>query len=137
MKAPKRFLASMLYNAVRSDGDLHDSLAADAPESMGQDRVMCKSYLKKLRSLQFTQALHITIDVLNILSDISCTFQKDELLITDIAVKLGAGLIKWKVLKQLNGKSFTEYTALAETQPCDIYTESRFVEFRTPGRHLS
>ena len=42
MKAPKRFLASMLYNAVRCDGDLHDSLAADAPESMGHDGVKCK-----------------------------------------------------------------------------------------------
>ena len=55
----------------------------------------------KLRSLQFTQAKYFTIDGLNILSDISSTFQKDKLLITDIAVKCVAGLIKLKVLKQL------------------------------------
>ena len=70
---------------------------------------------KKLRSLQFTQAKYFTIDGLNILSDISSTFQKDKLLITDIAVKCVAGLIKLKVLKQLIGKAFTEYTASAES----------------------
>ena len=55
------------------------------------------------------QTLHFTIDVLNILSDSSCTFQKDELLITDISVKFDAGLITLKVLKQLRGKAFAEY----------------------------
>ena len=70
-------------------------------------------------SIQFTQALHFTIDTLNILSDISCTFQKDKLMITDIAVKFGAGLIKLKVLKQLSGKAFSECTASADTTPSD------------------
>ena len=76
--------------------------------------------------IQFTQALHFTIDVLNILSDISCTFQKDELPITDIAVKFEARLIKLKVLKQLNGKSLSEYTTSAETQPSDTQKAALF-----------
>ena len=62
--------------------------------------------------------LHFTIDTLNILSDISCTFQKDKLMITDIAVKCVTGLIKLKVLKQLSGKAFTECTASAESFSC-------------------
>ncbi len=44
------------------------------------------------------------MDVLNILADVSCAFQKDDLFITDIAVKLGAGCLKLNALRQLNGK---------------------------------
>ena len=58
----------------------------------------------KLRSLNFKQTLHIMIDVPNILADVSCACKKDDLLITDITVKLGAGWLELNALRQLNGK---------------------------------
>ena len=116
-----RWMASRLraYSALKQNLGAVRLHMEDAASGKGEDAAKCKGYLKKLRSLQFTQALHFTIDVLTILSDISCTFQKDELLITDIAVKFGEGIIKLKVLKELTGKAFSEYTASAETQPSD------------------
>ena len=69
---PSQSLLKQNLGAVR----LH---MEDAASGKGEDPAKCKGYLKKLRNLQFTQALHYTIDVLNILSDISCTFQKDQL----------------------------------------------------------
>ena len=41
-------------------------------------------------------------------------------------MKFEAGLIKLKVLKQLNGKSFSEYTTSAETQPSDTQKAALF-----------
>ena len=74
----------------------------DAAMGKGEKAMKCR----KLRSLDFKQALHFMIDVLNILAEISSAFQKDDLLITDIALKLGVGCLKLKALKQLDGKVF-------------------------------
>ena len=60
------------------------------------------------------------IDMLNTLADVSYAFQKDDLLMTDIAVKLGAGRLKLNALQQLNGKVFAEYIALEETLPTEM-----------------
>ncbi|KAK2173183.1 hypothetical protein NP493_895g02026 [Ridgeia piscesae] len=81
----------------------------------GEEAAKCKGYLRNLRSLNFKRDLHFMMDVLNILTDVSCAFQNDDLLITDIAVKLGAGCLKLNALRQLNGKVFAEYTASEET----------------------
>ena len=81
----------------------------------GEEAAKCKGYLRNLRSLNFKRDLHFMMDVLNILTDVSCAFQNDDLLITVIAVKLGAGCLKLNALRQLNGKVFAEYTASEET----------------------
>ena len=57
------------------------------------------------------------IDMLNILADVSCVFQKDDLLIIHIAVKLGAGswMLETKCTSAVERKVFAEYTAWEET----------------------
>ena len=91
-----------------------------AATGKGEEAANCKGHLRKLRSLNFKQALHFMVDVLNILADVSCAFQKDDLLITDIAMKLGAGCLKLNALRQLNGKVFAEYNASEETSPNEM-----------------
>ena len=94
----------------------------DAATGKGEEAAKCMVYL---RGLDFKQALHFMIDVLNILAEISCAFQKDGLLITDIAVKLAAGCLKLKPLKQLDGKVFVEYSATEETSPTELQKAQR------------
>ena len=122
--APKgtRWMASRqrAYSALRQDLAVVCAHVEEASTGKGEEVAKCKGYLRQLRSLNFKQALHFMIDVLNILAGVSCAFQKDDLLITDIAVKVGAGCLKRKAFRQLNGKVFVEYTASEETSPSEM-----------------
>ena len=49
----------------------------DAVMGKGEEAAKCMGYLRKLRSLNFKQALHFMIDLLNILAEISCALPVD------------------------------------------------------------
>ena len=109
------------YSALRQDlAVVCANMREEAATGKGEEAAKCKGYLRKLRSLNFKQALHFMIDALNILADVSCAFQKDDLLITDIAVKLGGRCLKLNALRQLYSKVFAEYTASEETSPTEM-----------------
>ncbi|KAK2166917.1 hypothetical protein NP493_1297g00003 [Ridgeia piscesae] len=88
------------YSALRQDLAVVCAHVEEAATGKGEEAAKCKGYLRNLRSLKFKQALHFMVYVLNILADVSCAFQNDDMLITD----MGAGCLKQKALRQLNGK---------------------------------
>ena len=49
----------------------------DAATGKGEETAKCRGYLRKLKSLDFKQALHFMIDLLNILAEISCALPVD------------------------------------------------------------
>ncbi|KAI0212083.1 hypothetical protein LSAT2_003025 [Lamellibrachia satsuma] len=67
----------------RAYGTLKQNLIAvclhmeDAATGKGEEAANCRGYLRKLRSLDFKQALHFMIDALNILAEISCALPVD------------------------------------------------------------
>ena len=82
---------------------------------------------------EFQTFLHFIIDVLNILADVSCSFQKDNLL------SVGSWMLETKCTSAVKRQVFAEYTASEETSPtemrkadiCDfVYKVVAFVETR-------
>ena len=54
----------------------------------------CAGYLKALMTRKFIDGFSFLFDVLRILADVSLSFQKDELLVTDVVIKLHEATLK-------------------------------------------
>ena len=81
----------------------------DTSTKGGEDGAKCVGYLRTLKSRKFLDGLVFLIDVLEILTDVSVSFQKNELLVTDVSVKLCEAIMKLERMKTHKGPAYTRY----------------------------
>ena len=68
----------------------------------------CVAYQKLLKSRKFIDGISFLSDVLCVLAEVSLSFQKEDLLVTDVVIKLTEASLKLTQMKTLKGKIFSE-----------------------------
>ena len=74
---------------------------------LGDDGAKAKGFLIKLTDKDFVESLYFLLDIM--LSDISVSFQQDELFITDVVCNLEQGMLQLVSLKTTHGESYEQF----------------------------
>ena len=100
----------------------------DSTQKNDEESAKCLGYLRTLKSIKFVEGLSFLIDVLGILAETSKAFQKDELLVSDVSVKLLEARLKLESMKVTKGPTYT----LVQTQ----IDEATFKSIKLTGSPL-
>ena len=109
MASRKRAYAAVLqhYNAVICHME-------EASHKKTEEGPKCVGYLKILKTRKFIEALVFMLQVLDPLSDVSEAFQRDDLMITDVSVKLTEAALKLERLKTIKPMYETLQTLITD-----------------------
>ena len=106
-----RWMASRLraYKAVIKHYNSVVMHLEDASNRKTDEVSKCVGYLKTLLSVKFVEGLHFMVDVLEILASVSLAFQKNDIFITDLTVKLSEAAIRLEALKHEPGEYHSHF----------------------------
>ena len=98
--------------------------------STGEDSARAKGILKQLLSQRFVKHLYFLLDVMKILSDLSKSFQQDQLCITDVVATLETSMTLLEELKLQRGCQYKKFL--------DSYSEetAMFICVKDKGHQL-
>ena len=157
-----RWMVSRLraYSAVKKHFPSVIMHLEDASHRKGEDGAKCVGYLRILKNRRFLEALSFLIDVLQILTDLSLTLQRDDILVTEVTIELNVDLLKLTALKNqkcityrglqndiahnvycnitLTGNSLSEEMMHSFLDDCTHFMEHRFAHLKaTPFSEFS
>ena len=105
-----RWMASRLraYKAVLRHYPAVIMHLEEASHRRTEEGSRCLAYLRSLKSRKFIDGISFLLDVLGVLAEVSLSFQKDNLLVTDVVIKLTEASLKLTQMKIRKGEAYSE-----------------------------